>query len=50
MFTQYDKKDLKITVQILKDQLKDLEKWSVYNDDKFSEEIYTIKNILNKLK
>lgn len=50
MFTQYDKKDLKITVQILKDQLKDLEKWSVHNDDKFSEEIDTIKNILNKLK
>jgi len=50
MFTQHDKKDLKVTVQILKDQLKDLEKWSAYNNDKFSEEINLIKVTLNLIK
>ena len=35
----YDKKFLDLTIQVLKDNLDDLSKWSVYNEDKYSEEV-----------
>lgn len=40
----YDKDYAKATLGAAKDNLDDLEKWSVYNDDKANEEI---KNLLN---
>lgn len=44
MHTQQDLKDI---VQILRDQLDDLQTWSVYNDDRFSDQISDIEAALD---
>jgi hypothetical protein len=35
----YDQKYLKLTIQVLKDNIHDLSLWSVYNEDKYNEEV-----------
>lgn len=46
----YDKKFLKTTLLILEDNLEDLEKWSVYNKDKFNHEVSELKTMILTLK
>ena len=46
----YTKKFLEDSIYLLEEQLQDIEKWSVYNDDKHSEEISEIKEKVEKLK
>ena len=46
----YDKKFLITIVAIILDQVADLSKWSVYNDDKFNEEIGEICKLLAKIR
>ena len=46
----YDQKFLKTTLLILEDNLKDLEMWSVYNKDRFNNEISELKTMIKTLK
>ena len=46
----YDKKFLKTTLLILEDNLKDLDMWSVYNKDRFNNEISELKTMIKTLK
>lgn len=39
----YDEKFKDNTIQIILDELEELDKWSVYNDDKYGELLETIK-------
>jgi hypothetical protein len=45
----YNLKFLKDTVSILESEINDLSSWSVYNDDKYIEEIEILKDQLAKL-
>jgi len=46
----YDEKFLKSSVALLESELADINTWSVYNDDKYNEEIQWIKVTVTKLK
>ena len=42
--------ELKDTLLLFEDQLKDLEKWSVYHEDQYNETIGEIRDLYKKLK
>ena len=46
----YNQKYLKTTLLILEKDLEDLEMWSVYNKDKFNNEISELKTLILTLK
>jgi hypothetical protein len=46
----YNTKYLKTTLLILEDNLGDLDKWSVYNGDKFNEEVSRLRKIVETMK
>ncbi len=46
----YKEENLYPIVKILEDQLEELENWSVYNGDKHSFKIFTIKQLLSEIK
>jgi hypothetical protein len=45
----YNNQYLKDTIASLKDQVADLHTWSVYNDDKLSDELAEIDELVKKL-
>jgi len=46
----YDDKYLKDTLILIDDLVDDLDTWSVYNDDKYSQEVEDIKRTLHIIK
>lgn len=46
----YNQKYLKTTIRILEKDLEDLEMWSVYNQDKFNNEVSELKTMILTLK
>jgi hypothetical protein len=49
MTKMYDQQFLKDTIYLLKDQIADLSKWSVYNEDKYSDAITIIESELKEI-
>lgn len=45
----YDNKFFYDSLVLLRDQLHDLQTWSVYNDDKFNEELHAIDELVIQL-
>ena len=46
----YNKSYLEDTIYLIGCNIKDLEEWSAYNEDKYLDEIIEIKNMAEKLK
>lgn len=46
----YDEEFLKSTLSLLQSELDDLDTWSVYNEDKFNDEISIIRNAIELIK
>lgn len=46
----YTKNDLRSILEIVKDSVDDLSKWSVYNDDKYNEEVHQLNEIIKNIK
>ena len=46
----YDKKYLELSIKELNNLIDDMSKWSAYNYDQISEELYEINQITKKLK
>lgn len=47
---KYNKDFLESTILLLEEQLDDLDSWSVYNQDKYNEQVGKIRGVVEELK